>query len=73
LLAEAARVAREFPTTPAAQAIRLDAYDTSDARGAGDGTGAGAGGFYAKAGYREVARVKYKGNPLVYFEMLLRA
>jgi len=57
LLAEAEAGARAFP----AQAIRLDAYDT----------GAGAGAFYARAGYREMGRVTYRGTPLVYFERLL--
>jgi GNAT superfamily N-acetyltransferase len=38
---------------------RLDAFDAE----------AGAGAFYAKCGYREVARVTYKQNPLVYFEL----
>jgi ribosomal protein S18 acetylase RimI-like enzyme len=71
MLVEAARIAREFPTTPAVQAIRLDAYDTSQPRRRASTNGAGAEGFYAKAGFREVGRVKYKGTPLVYFEMLL--
>ncbi len=44
-----------------ASAIRLDAYDAR----------AGAGGFYASCGYREVGRVVYRGVPLVYFERLL--
>jgi GNAT superfamily N-acetyltransferase len=57
LLGEAAAVARAWP----AQAIRLDAYDAP----------AGAGGFYAEAGFREVGRVSYRGVPLVYFELLL--
>ena len=48
---------RERPVT----AIRLDAWDST----------AGAGPFYAKCGYREVARVVYHGNPLVYYERLL--
>jgi GNAT superfamily N-acetyltransferase len=48
---------REQPVT----AIRLDAWDSL----------AGAGPFYAKCGYREVARVAYRGNPLVYYELLL--
>jgi ribosomal protein S18 acetylase RimI-like enzyme len=42
-------------------AIRLDAYDAD----------AGAGAFYAKCGFREVGRVTYRKNPLVYFELLL--
>jgi hypothetical protein len=41
--------------------IRLDAYDGP----------AGAGGFYAKRGFREVGRVVYRGTPLVYFERIL--
>jgi GNAT superfamily N-acetyltransferase len=42
-------------------AIRLDAYDGP----------AGAGGFYARCGFREVGRATYRGTPLVYYEMLL--
>ena len=57
LLEEAARVARATP----ADAIRLDAYDDA----------AGAGGFYASCGYREVGRVSYRGVPLIYFESVL--
>jgi len=45
-----------------ADAIRLDAYDTA----------AGASRFYVSCGFRERGRVKYKGTPLRYFEMLLR-
>jgi ribosomal protein S18 acetylase RimI-like enzyme len=56
-LVEAARIAAEHP----AQAIRLDAYDAP----------AGAGGFYAKCGYREVGRVVFKNTPLVYYESLI--
>ena len=56
-LADASDVAREWP----ADAIRLDAYDA----------GAGAGRFYASCGYTERGRVVYKGNPLVYYELLL--
>jgi GNAT superfamily N-acetyltransferase len=41
-----------------ADAVRLDAYDAA----------AGAGGFYAACGMREVGRVAYRGMPLVYFE-----
>jgi GNAT superfamily N-acetyltransferase len=58
LLKEAEAVARAWP----ADAIRLDAFDA----------GAGAGAFYAKCGFREVARVSYKQDPLIYFEMILR-
>ena len=58
LLQEAERFARDWP----GDAIRLDAFDAA----------VGAGPFYAKNRYREVARVKYKGDPLIYFELLLR-
>lgn len=57
LLEAAGEAARAFP----AQAIRLDAYDGP----------AGAGGFYARAGMREVGRVSYRGVPLIYFESVL--
>ena len=57
LLAHAAAVAREWP----GDAIRLDAYDAD----------AGAGGFYASCGYREVGRVTYRTVPLIYYELLL--
>jgi GNAT superfamily N-acetyltransferase len=57
LLKEAESVARTWP----ADAIRLDAFDAE----------AGAGPFYVKCGFREIARVTYKGNPLVYFELAL--
>jgi GNAT superfamily N-acetyltransferase len=57
LLQEAGVVARGWP----ADAIRLDSYDAD----------AGAGPFYAKCGLREVGRVKYRGTPLIYFEMVL--
>jgi hypothetical protein len=33
--------------------------------------GAGAGGFYAKRGYRETGHFTYRGAPLVYYELLL--
>jgi hypothetical protein len=39
----------------------LDAYDAA----------AGAGRFYARCGYQERGRVVYKGDPLIYFELLL--
>jgi predicted N-acetyltransferase YhbS len=58
MMKEAEDLARAWP----ADAIRLDAFDAA----------AGAGPFYAKCGYREVARVVYKQDPLVYFELLLR-
>ena len=57
LLSEAERVARAWP----AQSICLDAYDAT----------AGAGGFYARCGYREVGRKVYRGVPLVYYEWLI--
>jgi GNAT superfamily N-acetyltransferase len=56
-LEDAVAIARAWP----ADAIRLDAYDAE----------AGAGGFYATCGFQERGRVIYKGNPLVYFELLL--
>ena len=57
LVRKAVEVARTWP----ADAIRLDAYDAD----------AGAGPFYAKCGFREVGRVRYRKTPLVYFELLL--
>jgi GNAT superfamily N-acetyltransferase len=57
LMKEALAVARAWP----ADAVRLDAFDAA----------AGAGPFYAKYGFREVAHVVYKENPLIYFELLL--
>jgi GNAT superfamily N-acetyltransferase len=54
-MAEAVRAARTWP----ADAIRLDAYDAA----------AGAGGFYVKCGFREVGRVVYRKNPLIYYEL----
>jgi ribosomal protein S18 acetylase RimI-like enzyme len=54
---EIVRIARAWP----ADAIRLDAYDAD----------AGAGGFYARCGFRHVGNATYRGNPLVYFEMML--
>ncbi|HEV7667200.1 MAG TPA: GNAT family N-acetyltransferase [Thermoanaerobaculia bacterium] len=59
LVEEAKAVARAWP----AEAIRLDAYDAE----------AGAGGFYARCGFREVGRVVYRTVPLVYFEALISA
>jgi len=53
--------AREAAVRWPADAIRLDAYDAE----------AGAGGFYAKCGYREVGRVVYRNTPLVYYELRL--
>jgi GNAT superfamily N-acetyltransferase len=57
-LEDAAAAARTW----GAEAIRLDAFDAD----------AGAGGFYAHCGFTERARVVYKGDPLVYYERLLR-
>jgi GNAT superfamily N-acetyltransferase len=56
-LADVVAAARAWP----AHAIRLDAYDAD----------AGAGGFYASRGFTERGRVLYKGNPLVYYELVL--
>lgn len=55
-LAAAREIARKWP----AQALILDAYDAP----------AGAGGFYAKCGFKEMGRVTYRGVPLIYFEDL---
>ena len=57
LVEQAREIAGAFP----AQALRLDAYDAP----------AGAGGFYARCGFREVGRAEFRGVPLVYYEMLL--
>lgn len=54
---ETKTIAKEWP----GDAICLDAYDAA----------AGAGGFYRKCGFREVGRAAYRGNPLIYFEMML--
>jgi GNAT superfamily N-acetyltransferase len=56
-LEDAGTIARQWP----ADAIRLDAYDAR----------AGAGGFYARRGFTERGRVVYKGDRLVYYEILL--
>jgi GNAT superfamily N-acetyltransferase len=53
--------AKEAACAAEFQAIRLDAFDAE----------AGAEGFYAKCGYREVGRVTYRKAPLVYFELML--
>ena len=45
-----------------ADAIRLDAHDAE----------AGAGAFYVKCGFSERGRVTYKGDPLIYYEYLIR-
>ena len=57
-LQDARAVAQAWP----ADAIRLDAYDAE----------AGAGRFYAKCGFQERGHAVYKGDPLVYYELLLR-
>jgi GNAT superfamily N-acetyltransferase len=57
LLDHVRAVTREWP----ADAIRLDAYDAA----------AGAGPFYAKCGFREVARISFRGVPLIYYELLV--
>ena len=57
LMKEAESIARAWP----ADAVRLDAFDAA----------AGAGPFYAKVGYRKVAHVVYKKDPLIYFELVL--
>ncbi|MGD0097374.1 MAG: GNAT family N-acetyltransferase [Terracidiphilus sp.] len=57
LLEEAVTLARTWP----ADAIRLDAWDAD----------AGAGGFYAKCGFRETGRATYRNAPLIYFELVL--
>jgi GNAT superfamily N-acetyltransferase len=57
LLERAIKQTRKWP----ADGIRLDAWDAD----------AGAGPFYAKYGYREVVQTSYKGNPLIYFELVL--
>lgn len=54
--------ARQTALAWPADAIRLDAFDAE----------AGAGEFYAKCGFQERGRVVYRGDPLVYYELLLR-
>lgn len=44
-----------------ADVIRLDAYDAP----------AGAGDFYAKAGFTDVRRADYNGTPLIFFERFI--
>jgi GNAT superfamily N-acetyltransferase len=56
-LDEALRLAKRHPS----DAIRLDAFDGEF----------GAGGFYAKCGFREVGRTSYRNHPLIYFERLI--
>jgi GNAT superfamily N-acetyltransferase len=57
LLEQAVSQARAWP----AEAIRLDAFNAV----------AGASPFYARCGFRETARVVYRKNPLIYFELVL--
>jgi GNAT superfamily N-acetyltransferase len=57
LVEHALVVARSWPS----DGVRLDAYDAAG----------GAGGFYAKCGFREVGRVVYRKTPLVYYERLI--
>lgn len=57
MLRQAEAEARAWP----GGAIRLDAFDAD----------AGAGPFYLKCGLRQIARVAYKDNPLIYFEQVL--
>ena len=51
----------EIAQSRGADALRLDAYDAE----------AGAGGFYVKCGFREVGRISYKNDPLIYLELML--
>jgi len=53
---DACEIARSWP----ADSIRLDSYDAP----------AGAGDFYLKCGFEERGRVVYRGDPLVYYELL---
>ena len=55
---DAIAVAKGWP----ADAIRLDAFDAD----------AGAGRFYENCGFVERGRVVYKGDPLIYYELLLK-
>jgi GNAT superfamily N-acetyltransferase len=57
LVERAIGLAQEWP----GDAVRLDAWDAE----------AGAGGFYAKCGFRLVSHANYKGTPLLYFELLI--
>jgi GNAT superfamily N-acetyltransferase len=56
-LEKARQAAKAWP----ADAIRLDAYDHA----------AGAGGFYARCGFIEVGRARYRNVPLIYYECLI--
>jgi GNAT superfamily N-acetyltransferase len=57
MLEDVKRIVKAWP----GDAICLDAYDLPG----------GAGEFYAKCGYREMGRVKYRGAPLIYYELML--
>src|ERR1700691_6106466 len=57
LLQQAVIQAQAWP----ADAIRLDAFDAD----------AGAGAFYTRCGFREVAHVVYKKDPLIYLELVM--
>ena len=57
-LEDACATARTWP----ADAVRLDAYDAK----------AGAGGFYLRCGFQECGRAVYKGDPLIYYERVLK-
>lgn len=54
-------VAREFAAKNGGDALRLDAWNAK----------AGAGGFYAKCGFKEVGRAVYRNAPLIYYELTL--
>jgi GNAT superfamily N-acetyltransferase len=54
--------ARAIAAVWPADAIRLDAYDAP----------AGAGPFYERCGYEERARVVYRDDALIYYELVLR-
>jgi GNAT superfamily N-acetyltransferase len=56
-LEQAIALAKAWP----ADSICLDAFDLPS----------GAGGFYAKCGYREAGRATYRARPLIYYEMLV--
>lgn len=56
LVNEAVQVAWEWP----GDSVRLDAFDSP----------AGAGAFYAKCGFENRGHTEYRGNPLIYFELL---
>jgi GNAT superfamily N-acetyltransferase len=53
--------ALKFCKEQLADAVRLDAYDSAG----------GAGVFYQKCGFMEVAKASYRNVPLIYYEVLL--